>query len=149
MGRVSRNLSGTPWHIEKGKGEGIRNNTNCAFNDQGRCSCTISCNHNNVCVGKIACEEFEYGMTNKTKSKVIQSSIDDKTENSKKISRNKRRLKKLFVECGDNITIEDKNGQVIDLKIIDKNNPFIGKIRFEVVTIKGEKYTIWKINKKK
>ena len=148
MGKVSRNFSGTPWHIEKVKGEGIRNNTNCAFNDKGRCSCIISCNHNNACVGKVVCEEFEYGIANK-KSKLIRSSLEDKSENDKKNLRYKRRLKSLFVECGDNITIRDRNGQLTDLKISDKNNPFIGRIRFEVVTIKNEKYTIWKINKKK
>ena len=65
MGKVSRNFSGTPWHIEKVKGEGIRDNTNCVFNDKGRCSCIISCNHNNACVGKVVCEEFEYGIANK------------------------------------------------------------------------------------
>ena len=32
MDKVSRNFSGTPWHIEKVKGEGIRDNTNCVFN---------------------------------------------------------------------------------------------------------------------
>lgn len=112
MGKVSRSLSGTPWHIEKGKGTGIRNNTNCAFNVQGRCSCIISCNHNNVCVGKIACEEFEYGMSKRTGGKPIRLSKDTQQEES-------------------------------------KNNPFIGRIRFEVVTIKNEKYTIWKIRKKK
>lgn len=149
MGKVSRSLSGTPWHIEKGKGTGIRNNTNCAFNVQGRCSCISSCNHNNVCVGKIACEEFEYGMSKRTGGKPIRLSKDTQQEESKNNSRNKRRIKKLFVECGDSITIGDKNGQLIDLKIMDKNNPFIGRIRFEVVTIKNEKYTIWKIRKKK
>ena len=65
MDKVSRNFSGTPWHIEKVKGEGIRDNTNCVFNDKGRCSCIISCNHNNACVGKVVCEEFEYGIANK------------------------------------------------------------------------------------
>ena len=85
----------------------------------------------------------------RTGGKPIRLSKDTQQEESKNNSRNKRRIKKLFVECGDSITIGDKNGQLIDLKIMDKNNPFIGRIRFEVVTIKNEKYTIWKIRKKK
>lgn len=150
MSNISR-MTGTPWHVENAKGNGINNSKNCAFNCN-RCTCKISSNHGNECVGKLECEEFERG------SKVQQKGINKKKgptesktqkENKRDKKTNKKRYKKLFTEFGDKVIVHDGQDKRIEIEIKDVNNPFYGKMLYEVIRIKGEKFSIRGIIKNK
>lgn len=150
MSNISK-MTGTPWHIENAKGDGINNSKNCAFNCN-RCTCKISPNHGNECVGKLECDEFERGSKAQQKSKNKKKSLTPhKTPKENKCDNKtvKKRYKKLFIEYGDKVIVHDEQDNKIEIDIKDINNPFYGKMLYEVIRIKGEKYSIRGIIKSK
>ena len=138
MGRSD--LQGTPWHYEYAKSERVYDSTNCVFNI-GYCSCKASVNHKNKCAGKLNCDEFEKQM----KSLKHQSAKQQKFS-SNKSTKTKKNVK--IISIGDNIVVVHyKTNEQINISIRDSKNPFVGKRLDEIVTIKGEMYSIRKIMK--
>lgn len=77
-------MQGTPWHYEYlSDSNGKKNNKNCAFNDEGRCSCKISVNYNKECIGKRECDEFEYGSFRGRRNNTYVSDSDSVTKTYK------------------------------------------------------------------
>ena len=148
MGRSD--LQGTPWHYEYAKSERVCDSTNCVFNI-GYCSCKASVNHKNKCAGKLNCDEFEKQMKS-LKHKDIkniksqQQSAKQQKFSSNKSTKTKKNVK--IISIGNNIVVVHyKTNEQINISIRDSKNPFVGKRLDEIVTIKGEMYSIRKIMK--
>lgn len=145
MGRSK--LQGTPWHYEYTKGKGTNNSKNCAFNTGGTCSCKISPNHNNPCIGKLDCEEFERSSFRNTNINKQNNKNPANIKQEIKVHKNPNKSSNKTVKLGDNITIKSQRTQEeIVLNISDNKNPFYNKSLYDVVLIKGEKYKIIKIS---
>ena len=150
MGRSK--MQGTPWHYEyfpvNKKKNKKRNSINCVYNTGIKCTCLLSENHGNKCIGENYCTEFErcsFSRPEIYKSNNTSSSSGRTIIKSEKVIA-KKNLKHT-VEKGDTITIMDSEGERIEIKLTDVNNPFYNKSLNEKVSVKGERYRILYIKK--
>lgn len=142
MGRSD--LQGTPWHYEYLKNEKEHDSTNCVFNI-GHCSCKASINHSQECVGKLNCDDFERKMHSSKHKELIHTNNQPYPNTNISKSHNKKKKVKI-VSVGDSITVAHiKTNEQINIPIRDNKNPFVGKRLHEIITIKGEMYSVRKI----
>lgn len=155
----SRKLTGTPWHTEKTHGTGIYNSKNCAFNINGICTCRTSIYHKSTCAGKNECEEFGYGAKvshskgniKKTKNKyqrIVSSKRQQGNKAIKGYSNEKmKKPNKQSITAGDRVTFEDLQDCEVSSFTISENStsPFVGKMKGNVIKVKGRKYRILKV----
>ena len=155
----SRKLTGTPWHTEKTHGEGIYNSKNCAFNVNGICTCKTSLYHKMRCAGKNECEVFGYGAKvsrsksniKKTKNKtqrIVSSKRQQENKAIKGYSNEKmKKPNKQLITAGDRVTFEDLQDCEVSSFTISENStsPFVGKMKGNVIKVKGRKYKILKV----
>lgn len=143
-------MTGTPWHYEYGKSEGKYDSTNCVFNI-GYCSCKASLNHKKECVGKLDCDDFERQMRSskrKDLKKVKLKNQNSIQQQNPSYKNSKKKKNPNVISTGDNIIVAHfKTNEQINIPVRDSKNPFVGKRLHEIVTIKGEMYSIRKIVK--
>lgn len=106
MGRS--NLQGTPWHYEYLHGNNKSNSKNCAFNTGSKCICKISINHNNLCVVKQNCDDFErcsFNRPNINKPTKVNHNQNQKTKKRNFINQ----PPKGSIKLGDKIIVESQS----------------------------------------
>ena len=150
MGRSQ--LQGTPWHYEYLRNKKPkRNSINCVYNTGYKCTCAVSRNHNQRCVGEHNCLDFERCSFSRPELyKTEKRTTNAKSEKKKNNTTKKKYDPKKTVEKGDTVIVSAvKDGENIDIHVTDVKNPFYMKHLNEIVLIKCEQYKIIGINKRR
>ena len=149
MGRSQ--LQGTPWHYEYANGNSTSNSKNCAFNTGKRCACKASSNHNNSCIGKLYCEEFErssFRRTNTNKRTSTKSTSKTNQTIQNRPNKSQQQSKTNIVQLGDKIVVQSILAKEnVNFRVTDEKNPFYLKKLNSTVSIKGRQYRIIEIIK--
>ena len=127
-------LQGMPWHYEYASGR-KSHSKNCAYNTGEHCSCKPCAYYHKACVGRSDCEWFEHASGSLT-----QRSKD--TNVKKSVPAAKKKQKKVVVPGHTVLVQQTKTKELIEIKVTDLKNPFVGKTYNDIVKIKGEDYRV-------